>query len=101
MPETIERAKRVALLAEAERLRGLLRREQQERHAMLGRLDAVLAAAPQEEIEGANMQANPSVSTSLMGKSRTSKKCKALHDAAEIEATERKRREVAPEMLNG
>ena len=29
--------------AEAERLRGLLSREQQERHAMLGRLDAALA----------------------------------------------------------
>lgn len=33
--------------AEAERLRGLLSREQQERHAMLGRTDAALAALAQ------------------------------------------------------
>ena len=33
--------------AEAERLRGLLGREQQERHAMLGRTDAALAALAQ------------------------------------------------------
>ena len=33
--------------AETERLRGLLSREQQERHAMLGRMDAALAALAQ------------------------------------------------------